>query len=171
MASGWGGPKTKWTPKLAIQLADLLTHHGVGDGPVMDLRRAAAVNSPILGQRAMQCYDYARPIIDSHCSSENDPARYREFVIAAQGILGKALKPDNESDDEDEQEVDWIQDAVIKRANKLQLTAYAIAQMCPVTESHIQRYLTKRASMSSYKLQHLLRALGMKLVAEKRSSE
>lgn len=167
MASGWSGPDTKWTPKLAIKLADLLTHHGVGDGPVAKLRQAAETKSPILGQRAMNAYDYARPIIDGHCSSENDPARYREFVAGVQAILGKAISGNDNDGDADASGVDWIQDAVIERANELQLTGYALAQQCGVSENHVQRYLTRKSSMSSYKLQHVLSALGMKLVVEK----
>ena len=163
MASGWGGPETKWTPELAIKLADLLTYHGVGDGPVAKLRQAAATKSPILGQRAQQAYDYARPIVDGHCTSENDPARYRQFVMDVQEILAKALGVHIDEDNGN----DWIQNAVIKRAGELQLTAYSIAQQCGVSENHVQRYLTKKASMSSHKLQHVLKALGMKIVVSK----
>ena len=163
MASGWGGEGTKWTPQLAIKLADLLTFHGVGDGPVAKLRQAAEAKSPILGQRAQQAYDYARSIVDGHCSSENDPARYREFVLGVQAILGKALAPDSDESNG----ADWIQDAVIARAGELQLTGYALAQQCGVSENHVQRYLTRKSSMSSYKLQHVLKALGMKIVAGK----
>jgi hypothetical protein len=62
---------------------------------------------------------------------------------------------------------DWIQDAVIARAKVLGLTAYAIAQRTDgrVSADHVQAYLTRRKSMGSHKLQHVLWALGLQLVA------
>lgn len=58
---------------------------------------------------------------------------------------------------------DWIQSAVIRRARELDLTAYAIAKLTNgrVSEDHVKKYLDKRASMGSHKLQHVLKALGL----------
>lgn len=60
---------------------------------------------------------------------------------------------------------DWIQARVISRAEELGLTAYAIAKASggAVSEDHVQAYLTRRKSMGSHKLQHVLRALGLEL--------
>ena len=63
-------------------------------------------------------------------------------------------------------DTDWIQSAVIARARELGLTAYAIAKATDgaVSEDHVRAYLTRRKSMGSHKLQHVLRVLGMTLV-------
>lgn len=62
---------------------------------------------------------------------------------------------------------DWIQDAVIRRAEQLDLTSYAIAQMAggAVSADHVRAYLTRQKSMGSHKLQHVLRALGLEVVS------
>jgi hypothetical protein len=63
---------------------------------------------------------------------------------------------------------DKIQSIVIRRAEKLGLTAYAIAKQTDgaVSEDHVKAYLTHRKSMGSHKLQHVLRVLGLKIVPE-----
>lgn len=60
---------------------------------------------------------------------------------------------------------DWLQDAVIARAAKLGLTAYAIAQATggKVSEDHVRAYLTRSKSMGSHKLQHVLVVLGLEV--------
>lgn len=60
---------------------------------------------------------------------------------------------------------DWLQQAVIARANELGMTAYAIAKASAgkVSENHVHCYLTGRKSMGSHKLQHVLAALGLEL--------
>lgn len=60
---------------------------------------------------------------------------------------------------------DWVQDAVIARAEKLALSSYAIAQLTggAVSEDHVRDYLTRRKSMGSHKLQHVLRALRLRV--------
>lgn len=60
---------------------------------------------------------------------------------------------------------DWIQDAVIARAEKLGLSSYAIAQATggKVSEDHVRAYITRSKSMGSHKLQHVLQALGLRL--------
>lgn len=60
---------------------------------------------------------------------------------------------------------DWLQDKVIARAAHLGLTAYAIAKATggKVSEDHIQAYLTRKKSMGSHKLQHVLTALGLQV--------
>lgn len=63
---------------------------------------------------------------------------------------------------------DWIQDMVIERVAALGMTigegaAYQISAMTggAVSEDHIQDFLTRRKSMGSHKLQHVLRALAI----------
>ena len=58
---------------------------------------------------------------------------------------------------------DWLQDAVIDRAKKLGVTAYWIAKQTAgaVSNDHVMAYLSRRKSMGSHKLQHVLRTLGM----------
>jgi hypothetical protein len=65
---------------------------------------------------------------------------------------------------------DWIQQAVIARAKALGLTAYRIAQMTDgaVSEDHVQAYLTRRKSMGSHKLQHVLRVLDLDIRTNRR---
>lgn len=62
---------------------------------------------------------------------------------------------------------DWIQDACIARARELGLSAQQIADRTKgrVNVLHIQKYLDRRASCGSHKLQHILRALGLTVVA------
>lgn len=64
---------------------------------------------------------------------------------------------------------DKIQDIVIKRASQLHLTSYAIAQLTggEVSEDHVRAYLTHRKSMGSHKLQHVLKALKLRVEPEK----
>lgn len=64
---------------------------------------------------------------------------------------------------------DKIQDIIIKRAEQLGLSSYAIAQLTDgaVSEDHVRKYLTHRNSMGSHKLQHVIRALKLHLVPEK----
>lgn len=63
---------------------------------------------------------------------------------------------------------DWIQSRVIARAAELSLSSYAIAKLCGgvPSENHIRQYLTRRSSMGSHKLQHVLRVLGLKLESD-----
>ena len=64
---------------------------------------------------------------------------------------------------------DWIQSAVVARATELGLTAYAIAQLAEnaVSEDAVKSYLTGRKSLTSAKLQHVLRVLGLSLKVKK----
>jgi len=59
--------------------------------------------------------------------------------------------------------VDAIQERVIARAAELSLSSYAIAQRTggKVSEDHVRDYLTRRKSMGSHKLQHVLAVLGL----------
>jgi predicted DNA-binding transcriptional regulator YafY len=63
---------------------------------------------------------------------------------------------------------DWLQDEAIARAKELGITAYGLAKATgwAVSENHIRRYLARERSMGSHKLQHLLRVLGLTVVAE-----
>lgn len=63
---------------------------------------------------------------------------------------------------------DRIQDIVIRRAEQLGLSSYAIAQATggQVSEDHVRAYITRRKSMGSHKLQHVLRALRLKVSPE-----
>ena len=63
-------------------------------------------------------------------------------------------------------DLDWVQSIVIEQAKMLDLTAYAIAQATgyAVSEDHVRAYLTRRKSMGSHKLQHVLRVLGLTIV-------
>ncbi len=58
---------------------------------------------------------------------------------------------------------DWVQEAVAARAGELGLSAYAIAKATggAVSEDHVLAYMSRRKSMGSHKLQHVLRALGL----------
>lgn len=57
---------------------------------------------------------------------------------------------------------DWLQLAVIARVAARRLSSYRLSQMTggAVSEDHIRAYLTRKKSMGSHKLQHVLRALG-----------
>lgn len=61
---------------------------------------------------------------------------------------------------------DWIQDIIIARTTALGMTAYALAQATDgaVSEDHVRAFLTRKKSMGSFKLQHVLRALGLTIV-------
>jgi hypothetical protein len=63
---------------------------------------------------------------------------------------------------------DWLQEAVIEKADKLGLTSYAIAKATgnAVSEDHVRDYLTRKKSMGSHKLQHVLRVLFLDKFAE-----
>jgi len=60
---------------------------------------------------------------------------------------------------------DWIQAAVIARAEEMKMTSYEIARRTgwAISEDHVRVYLTKDKSMGSHKLQHVLSVLGMKI--------
>lgn len=59
---------------------------------------------------------------------------------------------------------DQIQEIVIARAEKLGLSSYEIAKRAgAVSENHVRAYITRRKSMGSHKLQHVLRVLGLKV--------
>lgn len=67
---------------------------------------------------------------------------------------------------------DDIQNIVIARAAALGLTSYAIAKNTNgrVSEDHVRDYLTRRKSMGSHKLQHVLLALGLEVRPASRSA-
>jgi hypothetical protein len=58
---------------------------------------------------------------------------------------------------------DWVQETCRARAVELDLTAHAIAKAARgrVTEDDVRDYLTRRKSMDSHKLQHVLAVLGL----------
>ena len=88
-----------------------------------------------------------------------------DFVLDWEDLgQGKIVHPINGRADL----ADWVQAAVIRRAEKLGLTSYAIAKASggAVSEDHVCDYLTRRKSMGSHKLQHVLKALGLRLVAD-----
>ena len=60
---------------------------------------------------------------------------------------------------------DIIQETVIRRADQLGLSSYAIAQLTggAVSEGHVRQYLIRRSSMGSHKLQHVLRVLKLEV--------
>jgi hypothetical protein len=60
---------------------------------------------------------------------------------------------------------DTIQSAVIARVEELGLTAYEIAKRAggKVSEDHVKDYLTRRKSMGSHKLQHVLAVLRLEI--------
>lgn len=66
----------------------------------------------------------------------------------------------------DKPQADWIQARVIARAEEMELSAYAIAKATngAVSEDHVRDYLTRRKSMGSHKLQHVLRVLQLDVV-------
>lgn len=66
---------------------------------------------------------------------------------------------------------DWIAERVIARAAELNLTAYAIAKRTEgaVTENAVKDFLSRRCSLSSRKLQHLFKVLGLTVVVDPRA--
>lgn len=60
---------------------------------------------------------------------------------------------------------DEIQEIVIARVARLGLTSYAIAKSSDwaVSEDHVRAYITRRKSMGSHKLQHVLRVIGLRV--------
>ena len=63
---------------------------------------------------------------------------------------------------------DAIQDQLIARMEALALNPNKVAELVDgqVSRSHVCDYLTRRASIGSHKLQHMLNALKMELVAK-----
>jgi hypothetical protein len=61
--------------------------------------------------------------------------------------------------------MDWIQEAVIARARVLGLNPLQISQQTggKVSDDHIREFLNRRKSMGSHKLQHVLRALDLRI--------
>jgi hypothetical protein len=68
-----------------------------------------------------------------------------------------------------EDRMDWIQAAVIDRANELGLSSYEIAKRTGgrVSEDHVRDYVMGAKSMGSHKLQHVMKALGLTIAIEK----
>jgi len=62
---------------------------------------------------------------------------------------------------------DSIQEACIARMNALKLNPNQVAELLDgqVSRSHVCDYLTRRSSIGSHKLQHVLKALGMTIQA------
>jgi hypothetical protein len=58
---------------------------------------------------------------------------------------------------------DAIQEVCIARAKEKDLTSYAIAKATDgqVSEDHVHKFLTRRSSMGTHKVQHILRVLGL----------
>lgn len=65
---------------------------------------------------------------------------------------------------------DTIRDVVVARAAKLNMSAYAIAQACggAVNEDTVRKYLRGDASMGSDRLQHVFKALRLRVAASAR---
>lgn len=152
MAS-WGQGMV-WTTKLASRLANVLDQGGGHCESVKKFRDAIRADSPILAQRAEAAYDEAHELIRGTATDEE----FRRFLSAVGEILSEAMGNVHDGSD-------WIQEAVITRAAELEKTAYRIAQDCDqlVSEDHIHKYLNRKSSMGSHKLQHVLRALGLQI--------
>lgn len=63
----------------------------------------------------------------------------------------------------------FIRERVIERAAELALTSYAIAHRVPaggVSEDAVRAYLTRRRSLESSRLAHVLRVLGLTVAVE-----
>jgi predicted transcriptional regulator len=58
---------------------------------------------------------------------------------------------------------DWIQAAVVARTAQLGLTGVELARRSGVSQPHVADYLAGRSTMGSWKLQHVLTALGLAL--------
>lgn len=60
---------------------------------------------------------------------------------------------------------DWIRDAVIHRVESLKLNPRQISLACigRVSDDQIRKYLAKKSSMSSEKLQHILLHIGLEI--------
>lgn len=150
-----------WTPALALRLADVLAKHGAGHlRQTAQLRASAARGTlgPVLATRAEHAYEAAAAELRG---TEEYPAFVRavgDVICAAQGLAPQRRERTDRSD--------WIQEAAIRRAESLGLTAYTIAAGTggAVSEDHVRDYLTRRKSMGSHKLQHVLRVLGLDLL-------
>lgn len=95
-----------------------------------------------------------------------DLSKPDDFLVSWSSLdQGKILHTSGLPPRKSEDLADWIQEIVIGRAVHLGLTAYAIAQQTKgnVSEDQVKRYLERRASMSSFKLQHVFTALGLKI--------
>lgn len=151
---------TAWTPNLAVELADVLTRAGAGHlRSVLKLRDAAGAKSTILGQRAEAAYEEAM----TELRDEEDWPAIRRQVS---GVLSRAIGQ-QQTDGGDDEQADWIQGRVIARVLELGLSSYEIAKRTDgrVSEDHVRDYLTRRKSMGSHKLQHVLAVLGLELRA------
>ena len=62
-------------------------------------------------------------------------------------------------------EMDAIRETVIARAAELNLSAYAVAKLTggKVSQSHIRAFMNRKKSMGSEKLQHVLKALRLRI--------
>ena len=70
---------------------------------------------------------------------------------------------DSHTSSDEREPIDWIQEIVIARCKELDFTAHRIALLAEnrIDELHIHRFVTRRASMGSHKLQHVLKVLGL----------
>lgn len=148
-----------WTLEMATKLVDLIDEYDGSCDAVDKLRSAIRTKAPYVSQRAGVAFEEAREIIKQLAES---PAGYRQFLREVKAIVSEGEGSNREDLS------DWIQDTVIDRAAQLEKTAYRIAQDCfhAVSEDHINDYLRRRKSMGSHKLQHVLRVLRLKVVAE-----
>jgi len=64
-----------------------------------------------------------------------------------------------------EKKADWVCTAVTARIKELKLTSYELAKRTngQVSEDQVRRYITGSRSMSSGKLQHVLRVLDLNI--------
>jgi len=61
---------------------------------------------------------------------------------------------------------DWIRESVIELTTKKNLSSYEVARLVnqaggSITEGHVRAYLRRKKSMTSAKLCHVLRAIGV----------
>ena len=62
---------------------------------------------------------------------------------------------------------DWIRDAIVARADKLGLTAYAVAKHCEIDPSAVKRYFTGRCALNSRYVSSICEAVGLRLTNAK----
>ncbi len=63
-------------------------------------------------------------------------------------------------------DIDALQATIINRAAQLRMTEQQIAEASGVSAEHVHDYLVRRATMNSFKVAKLLKALRLKVVPD-----
>lgn len=148
----------EWTNNRALKFVDLVTRHGAGHLPsVIKLRKAIAANSPIIDERVRNTMDNALDDLKTALSTED----FETFRRELSELLPIATRKRTDL-------TDAIQEQCIARMHELGMVPNQVAKLVEqhITRAHVTDYLSRRASMGSHRLQHVLTALNLRL-AEK----